>query len=266
LQGTKLLTGFMEIAGFRLDRPQFNDPGENVLAMVMQHRTASKYRKLVEQQTDLKVVIQNLNNFFYEVMRDRDAYKPFHPDDFIVIFKICEVYDLVDHFEGILPDLCSPDKQTIESALTTIRYWVYSRRKWEPKADLLKRIVVELRKLTSILAAEPIMVDSGQHEPILDKPRSYADVQNQIATDLANLRQFHAKAKLGHTEVLIQTLPLHAGVDDTVLHQRIAGIQQTTRDKYCTSRQQVEQDILTRQEQLTTLVAPQRKTKQEEII
>jgi hypothetical protein len=114
-----------------------------------------------------------------------------------------------------------------------------------------------------VLAADPVMVDSGQFEPILDKPRTYADVQNQIATDLANLPQYHARCKLGHTELVLQTVPLPQPVSDTVFAERTNLIVARTRSDYCKPRQVVEEEITTRQEKLIKLEVKQQRTVQE---
>lgn len=54
----------------------------------------------------------------------------------------------------------------------------------------------DLRPLGLALMKEPILVDSGQWEPIYDRPRSYADVEGEVSSALVNLPKFRVKAKL----------------------------------------------------------------------
>lgn len=56
--------------------------------------------------------------------------------------------------------------------------------------------VGNLSALGMELAHNPILVDTGQWNPVYDRPRSYADIENEIASILVNLPKFRAKAKL----------------------------------------------------------------------
>ena len=104
----------------------------------------------------------------------------------------------------------------------------------------------QLIQLSAALAKEPILVGSGQYEPILDKPRTYADVQSEITSRLANLPRYTARCKLSQgdalIEVTIKTLP-------PLVQGDVADAQQirATQGQYCRDRTTVEQEIRHRQ-------------------
>ncbi|MGE0229256.1 MAG: type IV secretory system conjugative DNA transfer family protein [Dehalococcoidia bacterium] len=87
-----------------------------------------------------------------------------------------------------------------------LRYW--QSRHWEAEqADANQmRALEEMRAVFPMafdihslgreLRANPILVDSGQWEPIFDRRRSYADVEAEIASELVNLPKFRARSKL----------------------------------------------------------------------
>jgi Type IV secretion-system coupling protein DNA-binding domain len=52
------------------------------------------------------------------------------------------------------------------------------------------------RELARLLVESPVMVDSGQFEPYYDRPRSYADVEAEIASKLVALPKFHASCRI----------------------------------------------------------------------
>ncbi|MCC6236800.1 MAG: hypothetical protein IT299_04410 [Dehalococcoidia bacterium] len=58
------------------------------------------------------------------------------------------------------------------------------------------RLAWQLHTLALALLREPIFVDSGQWEPIYDRPRSYADVEGEIASRLVNLPKYQARGRL----------------------------------------------------------------------
>jgi len=109
------------------------------------------------------------------------------------------------------------------------------------------------------LAIDPILVDTGQHEPIFDKPRQYADVQNEIATRLANLPKFTAQVKIvgadgNSVEHTIQTSAPEQGLGKGALKDRIERIRtQNMREGFIRLRQEVEEEIRVRHEQCSEL-------------
>lgn len=116
-----------------------------------------------------------------------------------------------------------------------------------------------------VLAIDPILIDTGQHEPIYDKPRTYADVQHEIAKRLAiPLQEYSAHCKLGAKEYTIKaTQPRDADTGEVLLSRKQRIIAQT-RSLYCIKREDVIKEIAVRQEMLMKQEKKQQKTKQEE--
>lgn len=107
-----------------------------------------------------------------------------------------------------------------------------------------------LRAVLHALAAEPILVDSGQVEPVYDRPRTYADMQNEIATRLTNLPNYQARVKTQSGEATIKTLPPSSGRTGQLFDTLRQTVQANTRQQYCKPRAEVEEEISTRQENL----------------
>ena len=113
------------------------------------------------------------------------------------------------------------------------------------------RYVVVLRDLGRLLAKEPIMVGSGQYVDKYGQPRPYADVQNEIMTQLANLargKKGVARCKLPQGECTIQTIKPPAVEESPAVLARIQRIIQRSREEYCRKRTEVEEEIRARQE------------------
>jgi hypothetical protein len=162
--------------------------------------------------------------------------------------------------------LCSADLGTIHSALGHMQkdaqegsgisligppFFLTKQQRLE-KVGQVAKVVLGLRKLMDILAREPIMVDSGQHEPIYDKTRTYADVQNEIATRLANLPKFTARVKITvdgkPVEHTVKTLSPERGLRAIALQDRKDRIRANNRtDGYTRKRDEVEEEIRNRQ-------------------
>lgn len=261
----KWLAALTEIAGMKIDRPG-SFRSHTVVGDVMQMRNASNYKKQVQLQTELKVEMQKLNNFLYEVMKERDDAKPIPRELFLVVAQASEFYPVIKDNNINIDNLLAVDATLRDQELNRIHQATHGNKKKQLPGEMAIHFVTSLRQLMEVLAEQPILVDSGQHEPIYATPRSYADVQNQIATDLANLPPYTAKCKVGHTEVVLQTLPLEAGISDEAFMLRSERIQERTRMRYCKERSLVEDEILTRQEALLEQEIKQRKTKDEEVI
>lgn len=271
LEGAKILMGLTEVAGLRINQPQYRqvknilEPGDMILAF-RQYKAGKQYAESVQLQADVRLLLQRLNTFFYEVMRDHNSQKPFDQEDMVTLLKVAEVYDLVKQMPQVIPLLCSPDGARIQQGVDHLYEMTSHSGEKRESVELFCKIGNGLRLLMKILAREPIMVDSGQHEPIYDKPRAYADVQNQIATDLANLKPFHAKCKLGDKEELLQTQALSPGTHNTVMEYLNAAFQKTTRLRYCKARSDVEEEIRKRQKKLSEPEDKKRSSKDEETI
>ncbi|MBE0610045.1 MAG: type IV secretion system DNA-binding domain-containing protein [Dehalococcoidia bacterium] len=64
------------------------------------------------------------------------------------------------------------------------------------EVDRLDENVEWLRTLGAALVEAPVLVDSGQWEPYLDHPRSYSDVEAEIASTLVGLQKYQARCRL----------------------------------------------------------------------
>src|SRR5205085_3475172 len=93
---------------------------------------------------------------------------------------------------------CQPDVFKQQAALQSqvLETALFGKGKKQAKFHAAMQFIASLRQAMEALALDPILVDTGQHEPIYDKPRTYADVQNEIATRLANLPKFTARVKI----------------------------------------------------------------------
>jgi len=246
----KWLVGLKEIAGLTFDRPQYRpqyEQPEQFIAVVRQMWANKQYRHEKELQEDAGIVLARLNFLFYEVMRDRDSAKPIPSADFITIAKVGQFYDLIKpekRNQELIAMLCSPGEVFLEAIdMLPPRLYLQINR--------CEDFLLSIRLLMDILADDPIMADSGQHEPIYEKPRTYADVENQIATDIANLPPFTARVKLDGQECLLKTLPFSQGRSEKDLSGIIQQVQQKNRlDGYCREKSSVEAEIAKRQKAL----------------
>jgi hypothetical protein len=86
-----------------------------------------------------------------------------------------------------------------------------------------------LRETMAILAHEPILVDTGQYQPKYTN-RTYQDMENQIARDLANSPNYTAKVKIVNAgEYTIKTKPAPQGLTGTALAERIEAVKRHCR-------------------------------------
>jgi hypothetical protein len=273
LDGTKILVLFRQVMGEHMDSPTYARPmtGGGVEDMIgnliigSKNKAAYKqHQKDVELLAEFKAVVNNrLNNLFYEVMRDRDADKPFDTGDMTVILKMLEAYPFVQSFPNMLVDLCDPNPAVHLPALDTLdagaqnigrslatSFLMGGKLNNKEHARRVRSTITGFRQLMHILALDPILVDSGQFEPIYDKPRTYADCENQIASDLANQPNRQAKVKIIEAEYEIATLPPVPGLVGSELDSRLALIREATVTTYCRERRFVEEEMIERQEQL----------------
>lgn len=228
---------------------------------------APKHKILI---AELDEALQQFNTFLFSVMTDRSAEKPLPPFivgmfaslygfsagfvTYITLWNPLSGNPLPSHFhptqEFLL--LCAPDFLVHRDRIAL---------KGSPSIlSSALAFVTSLRQAIQVLASDPILVDTGQHEPIFDKPRTYADVQNEIATRLANLPKFTARTKIittGDTPVehTLKTLEPERGFRGVALQERIARIQAQNRtDGYTRPRQDVEDEITKRQSQCSQQV------------
>lgn len=103
-------------------------------------------------------------------------------------------------------------------------------------------------QLARSLAVTPILADTGQWAPVLERPRSYADIEDQIGSELVNLPKFHARCRLqagaSIAEYSIVT-PTYRGAPSSP--SLIDRLREHSRRAYCAPRQEIERQIGLRQ-------------------
>jgi hypothetical protein len=118
------------------------------------------------------------------------------------------------------------------------------------RASAFLRMLRSLREVMEILSKEPILVDTGQYAPVL-RPRLYADVENQIANEIAQLANFTARVKLLSGEHTMQTHPAPQGLSGEALTARISAIKDRMLALgYCRYAREVEKEIADRHARL----------------
>lgn len=272
IEGTKVLVIFRQVMGEHVEsptlaRPMMGGGWEDMVANMIiggKNRAAQRqHQRDVELMAEFKAVVNNkLNNLFCEVMKDRNPMKPFDTGDMTIIMKMIEAYPFVCSFPKMLEALCDPSPNMHLSALDALDQGAQNvgrgaatlllgaKGNNREHARRIRSIITGLRQLMYILAQEPILVDSGQWEPIYDKPRTYADVENEIASTLANLPNRQAKVKVLSEEFLMDTLPSAPGLTGEALDDLLRDITEATVSQYCRDRLVVEAEILVRQENL----------------
>jgi hypothetical protein len=90
-------------------------------------------------------------------------------------------------------------------------------------------MLTELRYVLSVLAASPIMVDTGQYQAKYQN-RTYQDMENQIARDLTNAPNYTAKVKLVNGgEYVLRTKPASETLTGDAMTERIEAIKRHCR-------------------------------------
>jgi hypothetical protein len=101
------------------------------------------------------------------------------------------------------------------------RFVSRERKKTRWMAERIVTMLTELRYCLGVLALAPILVDTGQYQAKYQN-RTYQDMENQIARDLANAPNYTAKVKLVDAgEYVIRTKPAPQGLDGDALAERI---------------------------------------------
>ncbi len=202
--------------------------------------------------------VNNLNDLLYEVMATRSALRAIPSHSlfvFSVIFAFLDVlpsYSYYDSLEKLevseqFRRLCTPDiyrdKEKMR-ALCNLKSWFNKTRK-QTHFEALWEFLSSLTDVMDILACHPILVDTGQYRPRYGPPRTYQDMENEIASKLTNLPNFEARVKTIGGECTIRTqLPSpSAALSGEALAARLTRIQEQTRRLYCQPRAQVEEEI-----------------------
>ena len=242
-------------------------PAENKRA---QNTTFSLYSKGFFNPYEIELTTQEivealglLNTLLYTAMSTGNSALRL-PEKLLVFFsKIADFYYVFDRYFnlynsypdeahwGILSLLCGPDYQEKLPKVKQVLVDNAFRRVEKKAADFPGCIafIRHLRSVLEVLVRDPILADSGTHEPIYDKPRTYADVQHQVANELVGLKNGIARVKLPTGEYTIRTMrPNTPKKIREAAQEKQQRIQERTRQYYCTPRSEVEEQIRKRQE------------------
>jgi hypothetical protein len=262
----KYLLFFKELSGEHIDSPQYlrNYSGSIVTGFIvgMRNRSAAnKYYDMQKVQQDVKIALHHLNQWFYMGQQTRDTTLELRHE---ILLSFCAAADVdkmlrpfLDH-EREISLLCHPDMNKWEEAKQLLMQKTW---KWDEWGEI-EKFLRALRTTFVTLCQEPVLVDSGRWEDIYDKPRTYADVQNEIATRLANQKNYTAKVKTVGGEYVIQTIPPKddragsavplsspdGGNDPYAV--RLELVREQTRKLYCRPRVEAEEEIIKRHEEL----------------
>jgi len=205
--------------------------------------------------------IPALNSLLYDVMMTQNPHLVI-PPRVLVGFANCGI-GYYDVYRRLTPQeiqiICSPHptfSKYIGLIAQRFLAWESQRQEFNQMVNFIQL----LRNVMDVLAAKPVLVDSGQWQPKYGPQRTYADMQNEIASHLANLPRFTAYVKIAEAQTVehtIKTLTPDRGVSLRKLDERKARIRVRTRTNYCRPRNEVEQEIAARQR----IEPPEPKTK-----
>jgi hypothetical protein len=112
------------------------------------------------------------------------------------------------------------------------------------------RMLRALRETMAILAKEPILVDTGQYQPVY-RQRTYPDMSAQIANELSQQENYMARVKTLIGEYTIRTNPLSSRMTEAQLTARIRQIKEHIREQgLCRPAHEVEEEVRIRHERL----------------
>jgi hypothetical protein len=124
------------------------------------------------------------------------------------------------------------------------------RKKYRWVAEAIVSMLTELRYCMGVLAAHPVLVDTGQYVPQYRK-RTYADQENLIANELSQMPNYHAKVRVLTSEHTIRTNPPTKLLSEAEIDERIRAIKQRMlREGYTKSAAAVEEEVSKRHEAL----------------
>jgi hypothetical protein len=165
------------------------------------------------------------------------------------------------HFHGLMQEanhLGHPSFLSDKPTLTRLlkqharrRFWdsILSYRVVTPGPSFVQMLTT-LRRTIEILSKEPIMVDTGQFKERLQQ-RTYADMENQIANEIAQLDNFHARVKIVSGEHVIRTHPAPQGLSGDLLEARLTRIKRQMRFLgYVRDARDVDEEVRKRHERL----------------
>jgi hypothetical protein len=162
-------------------------------------------------------------------------------DDFRLGAKVIAKWQLQQH------DLEESQREWAEEKL---KLYAEDLATYASHFGVAQRFFEEAMKLGDALEKHPIMVGTGEYEPIPEKPRAYADVEAEVANKLGNLPRSTARVKIVTAagtpkEFTIQTSRLDTP-EDVKSQQLARKIREESRERYGRDRGDVERGIVER--------------------
>ncbi len=232
----------------------------------LQRLNAALQEKLEGEKAAIRRGITELNNLLYTVMTKKSPYFSIEWDIVRGFSPITKLDYLIDRMDRRLGQL---DRETLESQFLVSHFsdvdldnnkwsWVIDDITKKMRMDEILRVsyIKDCLKCIKViddacwsLISDPILVSTGQFTPKYAQ-RTYADVENQIASELANMPNRQAKVKMINDESLINTLAPSPGLSGQELTDRILQVGASTCTNYCVPRSKVELEVISRQEKL----------------
>jgi hypothetical protein len=113
----------------------------------------------------------------------------------------------------------------------------------------------DLIVLGAKLRAEPILVDSGQWETLLERPRAFADVREEVANSLVKQPRFHALCRVTRDGKVFQhwiETPRFEVLDEAHRFSDVESIRSRSRQEHAKPRAVVETERLARRARFST--------------
>jgi hypothetical protein len=154
------------------------------------------------------------------------------------------------HLRGFAQSATRFGKPPFTNPDTAAAYIAAAPKKRQWMAEGVVRLLSELRYCIRSLASEPILVDTGQYQPVY-RQRTYTDMEAQIANDLSQQENYMARVKTLTGEYIIRTNPLPPRMTEAQLTVRIRQIKEHMREQgLCRPAHEVEEEVRLRHERL----------------
>ena len=195
--------------------------------------------------------IPALNALLYKVEQNKDPNLPL-PEEVLMGFANCGTgyYGFVRRLTAEEKrQVCAPNPE-FNTYITRIRKRYADSERAEKEYTQFIHFIQSIRDLMAILAAEPILVDSGQVIPRYGPVRLKGDLQIELAENIANLSNFRAVVKLASEPGRFHIIKTVKPPDSDRRcyepnRQRI--IEVNLKDGYLRCREDVEEEMLRRQ-------------------
>lgn len=213
----------------------------------------------------IETPLPELNKLLHMVQQEHNAGIPL-PEVVLTGFSNCgfgyyDLLEILSHSMYRQEDtkyLCAPIAE-LSTHVADIHRRLVRTETHQKAYNQLIDFIQSLRTLMDILAGDPILVNSGQVEPVYGTPRTYQDVANEYVQRIANFKNFTAMAKLTHGNTpftIIRTIAPEP-FDRREVGRRIAQIKdRNIRDDILRKAEDVEKEITARWDDNPTPIKP----------